>query len=108
MTRDEFIRLRCLVNDMETGLANLGVFLDWIGDTKNRPAQSSIGISALFLPESLIEVAVMAATSAWPEGQLRPGNMLRNSSLVLVRGNGSDGSGQARNSHNGPHPSDTS
>jgi len=62
MTRENLVHLRFFVTDMQAGLANFDVFLDWIADVGHRPPQSFIGISELFLPELMIEIEATAAS----------------------------------------------
>lgn len=62
MTRDDIIHMRFFVTDMQAGLEHYEVFLEWLGESENRPPQSLIGISELFLPELMIEIEATAAT----------------------------------------------
>ena len=61
MTRDDVIHMRFFVTDMDAALANYDVFLNWMGENGNRPPQTLIGISALFLPDLMIEIEATAA-----------------------------------------------
>jgi enamine deaminase RidA (YjgF/YER057c/UK114 family) len=62
MTRDDIVHMRFNVTDMEAGLSNFDVFLEWLGESENRPPQSFIGVNALVLPELMIEIEVTAVS----------------------------------------------
>lgn len=58
MTRDNLVHMQFFVTDMEAGLGAVDILMDWLGE--RRPPQSFIGVSALFMPELVIEIEATA------------------------------------------------
>jgi enamine deaminase RidA (YjgF/YER057c/UK114 family) len=63
MNRGDLIHLRFFVADMAADMANIDVYVDWIGATAVRPTQSFLGIDELVMPELMIEIEATAATA---------------------------------------------
>ena len=58
MGRDDIQHIKFYVTDIDAAMANMDVMIDYLGE--NRPPQSLIGVSALALPELMIEVEAIA------------------------------------------------
>ncbi len=59
MGRADLTFLRFFVTDMEAGLTNFDLFLDWIGEA--RPPQAFLGVNALVMEGLVIEIEATAA-----------------------------------------------
>ncbi|MCP4305219.1 MAG: RidA family protein, partial [bacterium] len=59
MGRENLTSLTFYVTDMDAGLGNFDVFMEWIGD--HRPPQSFIGVSAIALEGLVLEIEATAA-----------------------------------------------